>query len=288
MRHTLLACFLLVAVAAAAEEITVNSILAAHRAGAPADGILAMVQNPANSISMTPADLATLRAAGVAEAVLTALQARMPAPTPTPVPLQPDDARLVDLVALIKTGLSEALVIEHIKQSGHSYSLTVNDLRYLKQFGVQESIISALMASAHAGSQPRPAAVKAPTASEPPKPPQELAFEGLVLQKATFLKKNRPGKLVLSGETLSWVDGTDPRENFSFQIGGLQKVWTTCQARTPENFCYQINFQIVKGARYRFQDMGRETGSNAAVLKLLESLRTYFPTLPVGPPDVEN
>lgn len=288
MRRVLMVCVLLTAVAAGAEEITVNSILSAHKMGAPADGILATVQNPSNTVNMTPGDLTTLRNAGVPEAVVAALQARIPAPTPTPVPLQPDDPRLVDLVKLIKSGLSESIVAEQIKQSGQSYNLSVNDLLFLKQNGMQESIIGALMASARPAAQTGPAAVKAPAAGAPAAPPEEVAYDGLVLQKATFLRKNRPGKLILKGETLSWVDGTDPRESFEFQIGGLEKVWTTCQARTPENFCYQINFQIVKGARYKFQDMGRETGSNAAVLKLMEGLRTYFPELPFGAPDIEN
>jgi len=62
-------------------------------------------------------------------------------------------------------------------------------------------------------------------------------------------------------------------------------VWYTCEARTPENFCHQINFQIVKGDRYRFQDSGRESGSNAAVLRVMEALRTYFPSLAFGAPN---
>ncbi|HPC82410.1 MAG TPA: hypothetical protein P5234_03410 [Thermoanaerobaculaceae bacterium] len=288
MRRVLLVGFLLMAVAAGAEEITANSILSAHRMGAPAEGIIATINNPSNTVNMSPADLATLRAAGVPETVLAALQARIPAPTPTPAPVQPDDARLVDLVKLIQSGLSESIVVEHIRQSGQAYNLSVNDLRFLKDNNVQESIIAALMSSARPAGQAAPAAVRAPAAGAPAAPPEEIVFDGLVLQRATFLRKNRPGRLVLKGDSLSWVDGTDPRENFEFQIGGLEKVWTTCQARTAENFCYQINFQIVKGARYRFQDMGRETGSNAAVLKVVETLRKYFPTLPFGAPDVEK
>ena len=59
-------------------------------------------------------------------------------------------------------------------------------------------------------------------------------------------------------------------------------MWFTCEARSPENFCYQINFKIVKGDGYRFQDIHRESGSNAAVLKVMEALRTYFPRLAFG------
>ena len=81
------------------------------------------------------------------------------------------------------------------------------------------------------------------------------------------------------------MDSRDPTKNFTFQTTGLEKVWYTCEARTPENFCHQINFQIVKGDRYRFQDSGRDSGSNAAVVKVMEALRTYFPSLAFGAPD---
>jgi hypothetical protein len=263
----------LVAVAAGAEELTVKSIVAAQQSGAPADGIIAMVNNPANTIAMTAGDLVTLRGAGVPEAVITAIWARIPAPTPAPVPIQPDDARLVDLVRLIKSGMSESIITEQVRQSDRAYNLSVNDLLYLKENGAQESTIAALMAT-NAGAPAAPAVA-----------PSELVFDDLVLVKTGFWNKNRQGRLVLQGDTLTWKDSIDPKEDFTFQINGLEQVWFTCEARTPENFCYQINFKIIKGDRYRFRDSGRDTGSNAAVVKVMEALRTYFPRLPFGAPD---
>ena len=261
---------------ASADVLTVNSILTAQKSGAPTDGIVAMVNDPANTVEMTAGDLVTLRDAGVSERVISAVWVRVPAPTPTPVPLQPDDARLVDLVRLIKSGISESIVAEQVRQAGQPYNLSVNDLIYLKQNGVPESTIGALMASRAA----EPAAHEAPAAN---RAPESLAFDDLVL-KNSFMKKNRPGRLVMQGDSLAWTDASDPKENFEFKTTGLEKVWFTCQARTPENFCYQINFQIVKGARYRFQDRNRESGSNAAVLKVMDALRTYFPQVAFGSP----
>ncbi len=275
MKHAVVGAFLsvallaLAAVAAGAEELTVNSILAAQQSGASADGIITMVNNPANTIAMTAGDLLTLRNARVPETVIAAIWARIPAPTPAPVPLQPDDARLVDLVRLIKSGMAESIIAQQVKQSGQAYNLSVNDLLYLKQNSAQELIIAALMAT-HTG---------APAAA-----PAELVFNDLVLVKG-FLRGNRVGRLVMQGDVLAWVDSNDPKENFKFQTTGLEKVWFTCEARTPENFCYQINFKIVKGDRYRFRDSHRESGSNAAVVKIMEALRTYFPRLVFGAPD---
>jgi hypothetical protein len=262
----------LAAAAAAADELTVNSIVAAQNSGASADGIIAMVDNPANTIAITVGDLVALRRAGVPESVIAAIWARIPAPAPAPVPLQPDDARLVDVVRLIKSGVSESIIAEQMKQSNPTYNLSVNDLLYLKENGAQESTIAALMATS-AGAPAAPAVA-----------PSELTFDDLVLVKG-LLKKNRVGRLVMQGDTLTWKDSSDPKEDFTFQTTGLQKVWYTCEARTPENFCYQINFKIVKGDRYEFRDSHRESGSNAAVVKLMDALRTYFPRLAFGAPD---
>ena len=204
----------------------------------------------------------------------TSVEARVEEPTPQAVPLVPDDPRLVDLVRLVKSGISESLIAEQVGQSGPAFSLSVNDLLYLKQNGVQESTIKALMAH---GAQAAPGAAGAVL--------PEMTFEDLVQVRSTFLKKDRSGRLVMRGNSLAWVDGRDPKNNFEFQITGLRKVWFTCQARTPENFCYQINFEIVKGAQYRFSDVNRESGSNASVLKIMEALRLYFPQIAFGPPD---
>jgi len=281
VRYLLGTALLVLATATArAEEVTVNSILIAHRAGATATGIIAVVSNPANTIAMTAGDLVTLRAARVPETVITAINARVPAPSPQPIPLQPDDPRLVDLVRLIKSGISESIIAEQVRQSDPAFNLSVADLLYLKQNGVLESIIGALMAT-RAGTQAAAPGIAAPALASP----RELVFDDLVLVKSMSLKKNRSGRLVMQGDLLAWVDGGDPKKNFEFQIPGLEKVWFTCQARTPENFCYQINLQIVKGARYQFRDVNQESGSNASVIKVMDALRKYFPQIAFGPPD---
>jgi hypothetical protein len=268
------ACFLaFAATRSQAEVLTVNSILTAQKAGAPNDGIVAMVNNPTNTVAMSAGDLVTLRDAGVSERVITAVWARVPAPTPTPVPLVPDDARLVELVSLIKSGISESIVAEQVRHDARPYDLSVNDLLYLKQNGVGESTIGALMAT-------RTVAPEAPVAGVTP---ESITFDDLVM-KTSVMKKDRPGRLVMQGDSLAWTDANDPKQNFEFKTTGLEKVWFTCQARTPENFCYQINFQIVKGARYQFQDRNREAGSNSAVLKVMDALRTHFPQIAYGSP----
>lgn len=261
-----------VAPTSGADELTVKSISAAQQSGASAEGMIAMINSPDHTVAMTAADIITLRKAGVPENVLAAIWAHIPAATPAPVPLQPDDPRLVDFVRLIESGISDSIIAEQIRQSGQAYNLSVNDLLYLKQSGAQESTITALMAI-------RTGAPAAPGAA-----PAELVFDDLILV-TSFLKKHREGRLIMQGDTLAWEDREDPAKNFTFQVTGLERVWFKCEARASEDFCYQINFAIVRGDTYRFRDSDRKSGSNAAVVRVMEALRTHFPRLAFGAPD---
>jgi hypothetical protein len=277
-RSLLYAALLCLATKAGAEDLTVNAILVAHKSGATVDGLLGMIQNPANTIAMAPGDLATLRSAGVPEPVLAALTARVTVPPPSAAPVQPDDLRLLEIVRLSKSGISESIVAEQVRQSGRGFKLSVTDLLYLKQNAIPESTIALLMATQDRAPDAPPAGVAGAAV------PEELTFQDLVLVRPGFFKRvDRVARA--PGQALSWVDGEDPKRNFEFQLNGLEKVWLTCQARTPENFCYQINFQIVEGGKYRFRDVNKESGSNASIVKVMEALRTYFPQLTYGPPD---
>ena len=274
-RKTLVAVLLvLVAVSAFAEQLDVNTILAKQKAGASAEVLIAAVNDPANTLAINVEDIAALRSGGVPETVIAAIQQRagnpaIAAPAPPPAAL-PDDARLADVVKIVKSGISESLIAEQIKQSGLTYKLSMNDLLYLKQNSVQDSVISALLATKEKASAP----------------PAELVFNELLRVRGLGpLHRDRPGRLVLKGDTFSWVDGSDPKENFDFRVSGLEKVWYTCQAQTSGDVCYQINFQIVKGPRYSFADVNRAAGSNTTVKAIMETLRSSFPRAPFGAPD---
>lgn len=261
----------LAALAAAADEITVSTILTSLKAGASAEGIAAVVSDPANTIAIAAGEIEGLRAAGVPDSVLLAVQQRLaaaPAAPPPPQQAVPDDRRLPEIARLSKAGISEAIIGDQIRQSGETYALSVNDLLYLKQEGVQDSIIAALLAS---------------KASAKPKEPEEIVFNDLLFVRG-FLKKDRPGRLVLKGETLSWIDGVDPKENFDLSVSGLDKIWYTCQAQSGGDVCYQLNLRVVRGPSYAFADVERETGSTEHVAAVMNALKERFPAAPYGPP----
>jgi len=299
MRRVLPVLFMLLAASALADELTASAVITAFRMGATPEAITASINNPANTVApVTQTDLANLKAAGVPDAVVQALVAKAPAPTPPPGQPRPDDPRLVNVVRMARSGLSEPIVLEQLKRSGENFQLTPNDLVYLKAEGVPESVITFLVTNKNVSSvtsapavtaEPTvtPAPTVAPTATPIPEP-TELTVEDVVLIKPTFMKKNRPGRLVFKGDDVQFNDAVDPRESFGFQMSGVEKVWFTCQARPSESFCYQINLQIVKGARYRFQDVKRETGSNEAIQKMEEWIKKHFPSVSWAPPHMSD
>ncbi|MGA2362958.1 MAG: hypothetical protein ABSG73_10925 [Candidatus Aminicenantales bacterium] len=292
MKRLVLVMFvLLAATAVMAEDLTVGEILSAHRAGADANGLVKMINDPVyTAIKITPADLETLKAAGVPQEAITALQARMPAPPPAPALASPDDQRLVDIVRLAKSGLSEALITDQIKTSNQSYDLSANDLVYLKENGVNDAIVKELLASkAKAVAPPAVAAPAVPAvAAVPAVQNAEDVVSDLVLVKTGLFQKDHPGRLVVKQDGIDWVDAQKPADNFSFKPAGIEKLWFSSRAKGAAIFPFRVNIQISKGARYRFQDVNKETGSNSAVQKLFEVIKTRFPSILIGEPEIEK
>lgn len=281
--HRLLvfASALLISTSILAEQLDANGILAKQKAGVSAEALVAMINDPANTISVKSEDLAALQSGGVPESVLAALRQKVAAPATTATQPSaaaqpravPDDSRLLDVVKIVRSGISESLIAEQIKQSGLSYKLTMNDLLYLKQNDVQDSVISALLATKQQEEKKAEA-------------PAETTFNGLLLVRGWGpLRKERPGRLIRKGDAFSWIDGSNPKENFEFQVAGLEKIWYTCQSQTAGDVCYQINVQVVQGPRYSFVDISRASGSNEVVKSLMETLRKDYPRAPFGAPD---
>jgi len=282
MKRILVVFALFAATVAYGAQLTMQEVLAAHRAGASAEGMIALVQSAESVGQVTPQDVAALRAAGVPESVIQALLARAPQPTPTPVPVQPDNPSLVDLVRLVKSGLSEKIIADQIRQNGVDSKPSLNDLIYLKENGIQEVIIVALMeAPLKAEAAAKRSAEVAATVAPTPTPEPEPIFEGLVYKKGGIFAKNRTGKLVLEDTKLLWRDGNDASQNFELFLEGVKQITVTCQARESAPFCYQLQFDFTKGDDYDFEDAQREVGGNENLLRLLDALKAKFPKLQV-------
>jgi len=286
MKRMFVIVALLFAAVAYGAQLTVQEVITAHRAGAAAEGLIALVQSAESVAQISTQDIAAMRTAGVPESVIQAMIARAPQPTPTPMPAQPDNPKLVDLVRLVKSGLSEKIIADQIRQNGVDAKPTINDLVYLKENGIQEVIIVALMeaplkAEAEATRRAEVAEKIEPTPTPEPTPEPEPIFEGLVYKKGGIFAKNRTGKLILEDKKLSWRDGSDASKNFELFLEGVKQITVTCQARETGSFCYQLQFDFTKGDDYDFEDAQRDVGGNENLMRLLNVLKTKFPKLQV-------
>ncbi len=148
MRLGALLVALLLAAPLAAEEITVDKVIAAKSFGAPDETVLAKIKDLANTVGpVSAADQARLRAASVSEPVIAALLARAPVPAPAAEtgPTQPDNPMMTTLVKLVQAGTSETLIADQIKAQGVHQRPTMKDLIYLKENKVADNVIRALM-----------------------------------------------------------------------------------------------------------------------------------------------
>lgn len=272
MKKTLLALVLLAALPVAAEELTVDKVLAAQSFGVSAEAILAKVNDPANTVAvLTQADVDKLHAAGVPEAVVTALQAKAPKPAPAPAAAgtKPDNPRAEMLVKAVQAGTSEALIVDQIMKSGVLARPTLNDLIYFKENKVPEGIIRALMEAPVVAEAGAKALV-----------PNEIEVEGLV-RKTGLTSKNRPGKLTLKKDKIEWLDGLSQAESFEMFPAGLKAVETQCLAKAEGKFCHEVTFEMAKGSDFTFIDAKMDLGGNEAIKKLLEGVKTLYPKMPI-------
>lgn len=270
MRNSFVAVLLALSVAGvvAAEELTVDQVISAHKFGAPAESILARVNDPTTTVASLAADAVTrLQASGVPEAVIQALLARAKVAAPTAV--TPDNPRLVELVRLVKSGLTESLTIDLIQGTPNRVQPTANDLVYLKENQVPDAVIAALMVVSP------PAAGGAKAAA----PSRDVELDGLVLM-TSFARKNRDGKILLTEDRILWRDSVDSSRNLEIFGAGLKRITVECQARGEDSFCHEVNLDMAKGGDFTFRDQKRDLGGNEAIVRFLDALKVAFPDVP--------
>jgi len=279
------------AAACAAEELTVREVIVAHRAGAPADGILRLVRESPEVAVLAAPDLDRLRAAGVLEVVILAMAARHALPPPTPAEAKPDDPTLGEVVRLVGAGLSERLVCEQIRQSGGRHRLSANDLVYLKQHDVPETVIAALMETAAIPSAtPVPTPAPTPTPAVAPvvpviatptplpttAPPVALAFEPLLRMAGTF-RKAQAGRLVLTAHDLEWSDLLEPTQVGRIPTASLKTVWLSVTRRAQGPPLTELRVRTSAGDDLTFRDVDPQAGNGGNVESLYRAIRERYP-----------
>jgi hypothetical protein len=280
MRVLPLLVVLLIAGIAPAQELTVAEVVAAHRAGAPEEGILQLLRESPAVAPIAAADLAKLRAAGVPERVIQAMVART---APTPTPARPDDQRLVEVVQAVNSGLPAEVVAEQVRRSGNRYALTVNDLIYLKENSVADVVIVALVMSA---ALPTPAPVSPPPAPVPilvpPAPmsaPMEPITFGPLLRMTGVFRRESTGRLVVTADRLEWHDVRGSSQDESVPVASLRGAWLASVAQGGRGSVDELRMRTVGGDDLTFRDADWASGGNAQVSELYRALEKRFPQL---------
>ena len=279
MKKIAVMILMLAAVPAAAYEITADSIIAAHRMGAPAKKILMQMADPTNSmVEPTAADSQRMQSAGVPPSVMGAL-ASGPSRTASSPPaansaVVPDNQRLTELVRLVDSGLSEQLIEEQVAQQGVMQRPTINDLIYLKENNVSEGIIGALMTA-------ELLTVNSATTTVAEKA-GGVVIDGLVLKGGMMsFGGTRSGQLTLAADTLEWRDSEDQSKALDLSVIAIKSITARCRARSSDDFCYEVEFALAKGSDFTFEDARQKYGGNNAIVLLLAGLDSQYPDTPV-------
>jgi len=279
MKKIAVLILMLAAVPAAAYEITADSVIAAHRMGAPTEQILRQMADPANTmVQPTAAEAEHMQAEGVPPSVMGALASgpsrSASGPPPTNSAAVPDNPMLAEVVRLVDSGLSEQLIEEQITQQGVMYRPTINDLIYLKENNVSEGIIGALM-TAELLSENAVATLAAEKASG-------LVIDGLVLKGGMMsFGGTRSGQLTLAADTLEWRDSEDQSKAMDMSVNAIKSITARCRARSSVDFCYEVEFDLAKGSSFTFEDARQKFGGNNAIVLLLAGLDSQYPDTPV-------
>ena len=104
------------------------------------------------------------------------------------------------VIKLVKSGLSEALILNVISAQASSFKLGADDLVALKTNGVSERIISAMVAH----STGAPAAAAAPTPAAAPAKPASAASAADALKEGGVYYKKGPEYLEVLTEEVAW------------------------------------------------------------------------------------
>jgi hypothetical protein len=187
------------------------------------------------------------------------------APAPPPRPYQ-------DILKLKQAGLSDEFLLNKIHTENVPYQLTTPEIVELRNAGVSEAVVQAMMRSG----QP-------PAATSGMEVARKAEFSGFVRVGKGFLglgtSAKKVGRLVVDGENVSWFDAEDPKKNFSIYERNIKEVFNTCVLHPGQNLCLEFGFVTHTGEEYRFRDSGWKNGDNKLVLDATTYFRQAFPTL---------
>jgi len=236
-------------------------------AAAPAPAAPAIAEPPVapepSGVPMAPAPAAVSGSPAPA-AVVPAQPAMAPAYGGAARPYQ-------DILKLKQAGLSDDFLLNKIRTENVSYQMTTTEILELRNAGVSETVLAAMLRSG----QPAGAMAGAPVA-------RRAEFSGLSRVGRGFMgigtKTTNVGSLVVDGDKITFT-GSDPDKNFSLYAKNVKEIFNTCVLRPGNNLCLEVGLVTFTGEEYKFREPGYKNGDNRVVTEITSYFRQAFPSL---------
>jgi hypothetical protein len=189
-------------------------------------------------------------------------------------PVSPLSPAAREILRLKDAGYSEDFLLNKVRNENGNYRLTVDDLIALRQAGLSETVIDAMLRAGTGA----PASIAATTQAVS----RHAEFDGLVRQKRGILgvggsKNKAVGRLVIDGERVNWYQMTNEDDNFSMTEKNIKEMWMNCAPRAGENLCLEVCFRTYSGDEWCFRDTGWENGDNRQVAAVFDYFQRAFP-----------
>ncbi len=180
-----------------------------------------------------------------------------------------------EILRLKDAGYSEDFLLNKVRNENGNYRLSIDDLIALRQAGLSEPLIDAMLHSGPGGAASVAAVSTQPVA-------RHAEFDGLVRQRRGILgvggsKNKAVGKLVIDGERVNWYQMTNEDDNFSMTEKNIKEMWMNCAPRAGENLCLELSFRTYSGDEWSFRDTGWENGDNRQVTAVFDYFQRAFP-----------
>lgn len=288
-RVVLIAWLIAAAVNVPAAEITIDEVLRAHDAGVSSETLLQLIEAADAVPVLTSEDETRLREAGVPDGVITALSERARRLEKDPATVEPDDRRLVEIVRLVRAGLSDELIVRKIETDSERYRPSINDLVFLKSNGVSDTVIAVLMETAMGEPTERSSGVSASTpasatAQAAAPSTAELERRGLefgpvlrVTTAAAVFKKSTEGTTLLIEDRIEYRDSEDAERNVAFFGTVLKRARLKCTDPMEPSSCFELVLKPAHGDDLRLRDVDWERGGNREIEALYAALRDRYP-----------
>jgi hypothetical protein len=178
-----------------------------------------------------------------------------------------------DIIKLKQAAFSDEFLLNKIRTENINYQLTTTDILELRNAGLSEPVIEAMMRSG----QPVSVTAGSPVA-------RKAEFAGLARVGKGFLvfgtsTSKNVGRLVVDGDKISWYEAEDPKKNFSIYAKNAKEIFNTCVLRPEQNLCLEFGIVTYTGEEYRFRDPGWKKGDNRLILEATSYFRQAFPYL---------